>query len=208
MVILMTTTEEEEADTDPEQASRRDFLRMVAKGAVAAGMSSAAFEVAYLFSFFGPTEGFMSDWKGTLPKLDDRGYLVFQDNFISQDMVIDLIQKTGQFIFLFEGEYHGRRDVMPGIISRDAEGILHASSRKCTHEGCLVEFKDDKIVGSKSYKKIWFCHCHDGVFDVENNGKVLAGPAPTPLPKFEITLEDEGKKIRLTCVDDLRRCEE
>jgi Rieske Fe-S protein len=208
MVIPMTPTNEKKADPDPEQVSRRDFLKMVAKGAVAAGISGAVLEAAYLFSFFGPTTGFMSDWKGTLPKLDDSGYLVFNDNLISQDMVIDLIQKTGQFIFLFEGVYHGRKDIMPGIISRDSEGNLHASSRKCTHEGCLVEYNDDKIVGSKSYQKIWFCHCHDGVFDVEDNGKVLAGPAPTPLPKFEIILEDGGKKIRLNCVDSLKRCED
>jgi Rieske Fe-S protein len=206
MILLMTTASEMEADGDSEQKSRRDFLTTVAKGAVAMGISGAVLEAAYLLSFFGPTKGFMSDWKGALPQLDADGYLVFQNDFISQDVVVDLIEKTGSFIFLFDGEYHGRRDMIPGIISRDAEGNLHASSRRCTHEGCLVEFKDDKVVGSRSFKKIWFCHCHDGVFDVVDNGKVLAGPAPTPLPKFEIQLEDGGNRIRLNCVDSLKRC--
>lgn len=206
MIILMKPASDVEANGNPEQVSRRDFLKIVAKGAVAAGMSSAVLEVAYLFSFFGPTEGFMSDWKGTLPQLNGEGYLVFQGNFISRDIVIDLIEKTGSFIFIFKGEYHGRKESIPGIISRDAEGILYAYSRKCTHEGCLVEFRDSTVVGSKSFQKIWFCHCHDGVYDAAGNGEVLAGPAPTPLPKFEIQLEDGGKKIKLLCVDLLKRC--
>jgi Rieske Fe-S protein len=204
----MTATNEKEADTDPEQVSRRDFLRAVAKGAVAAGISGAALEAAYLFSFFGPTEGFMSDWKGTLPQLNEEGYLAFQGNFISRDIVIDLIEKAGYFIFIFKGEYHGRKENLPGIIARDAEGILYAYSRKCTHEGCLVDFRDSARVGSRSFQKIWFCHCHDGVYDATGDGEVLAGPPPTPLPKFEIQFEDGGKRIRLTCVDDIKRCEE
>ncbi|MEE9115920.1 MAG: Rieske 2Fe-2S domain-containing protein [Thermoplasmata archaeon] len=169
----------------------------MAQGAIAAGLGIAVAEVAYLFSYFGPTEGFMSDWKGSLPKLDDDGSLVFDQKFISESMIIDIITKTGSFIFLFEGIFHGRNELLPGIISRDAQGVLFASSRKCTHEGCLVEFRDDVVVNSKSYQKVWYCLCHDGVFNANDKGGVLAGPPPSPLQQFDLEVHEGGKKVKL-----------
>ncbi|MFQ5884969.1 MAG: ubiquinol-cytochrome c reductase iron-sulfur subunit, partial [Thermoplasmata archaeon] len=128
---------------------------------------------------------------------DDAGFLVFDEKPISQDEVLDIITRTGSFTFLFEGDFHGRTEMLPGIIARDAEGNLHASSRKCTHEGCLVSFKDDIVLNSHSYQKIWYCRCHDAVFDSAGRGEVLAGPPPTSLPQFDIELEDGGEKVRL-----------
>ncbi len=172
-------------------------MSRVAQGAIAAGLGIAVAEVAYLFSYFGPTEGFMSDWKGSLPKRDEEGFLVFDQKFISESMIIDIIARTGSFIFLFEGEFHGRNELLPGIISRDAQGVLFASSRKCTHEGCLVEFRDDVVVSSKSYQKVWYCLCHDAIFNANNNGGVLAGPPPSPLQQFDIEVNEGGKKVKL-----------
>jgi Rieske Fe-S protein len=186
-----------ELEDEKKEVTRREFLSKVAQGAIAAGLGIAVAEIAYLFSYFGPTKGFMSDWKGTLPQLDVDGFLVFQDEYISEEMIIDIITKTGNFIFLFEGEFHGRMDMLPGIISRDAEGKLFSTSRKCTHEGCLVEFRDDIVVGSKSFQKVWFCLCHDAVFNADNSGEVLAGPPPSALPQFDIEVLDGGKKVKL-----------
>ncbi|MFQ5885041.1 MAG: twin-arginine translocation signal domain-containing protein, partial [Thermoplasmata archaeon] len=84
---MMVTQNEKGTDKDSTEVSRREFLSKVAKGAIAAGLGLAAAEVAYLFSYFGPTEGFMSDWKGALPQLDDAGFLVFDEKPISQDEV-------------------------------------------------------------------------------------------------------------------------
>jgi Rieske Fe-S protein len=169
----------------------------VAKGAVAAGLGIAAAEAAYLFSYFGPTEGFMSDWKGALPQLDENGFVVFQNQFVSEEVVIDIVTRTGSFIFLFEGEFHGRNELLPGIVARDAEGNLFASSRKCTHEGCLVQFRDDIVISSKSFQKVWYCHCHEAAFDADNNGGVLAGPPPAPLPQFDIEVLNGGERVRM-----------
>jgi Rieske Fe-S protein len=158
----------------------------------------AVAEVAYLFSYFGPTEGFMSDWKGTLPKLDADGFLIFDEKFIPESMIIDIITRTGSFIFLFEGVFHGRNELLPGIVARDSEGALFASSRKCTHEGCLVQFRDDVVVNSKSYQKVWYCLCHDALFNADDSGEVLAGPPPSSLQQFDIEVSEGGKKVKLT----------
>jgi menaquinol-cytochrome c reductase iron-sulfur subunit len=56
-----------------------------------------------------------------------------------------------------------------------------AMSNICTHLGCRVRW----IVDQEQF----FCPCHNGVFDKE--GKVLSGPPPRPLDRFEIKVEDD-----------------
>ena len=56
-------------------------------------------------------------------------------------------------------------------VYRDDRGLLHAVSPVCTHMGCLVGFNNAE--------KTWDCPCHGSRFD--KDGKVLNGPAVTPL---------------------------
>jgi glycine/D-amino acid oxidase-like deaminating enzyme/nitrite reductase/ring-hydroxylating ferredoxin subunit len=56
---------------------------------------------------------------------------------------------------------------------RDAEGVLHAVSARCTHLGC--------IVGWNAAETSWDCPCHGSRFDVDGN--VLQGPAVEPLAR-------------------------
>ncbi len=56
-------------------------------------------------------------------------------------------------------------------VYRDEHGLLHAVSPVCTHMGCLVGFNNAE--------KTWDCPCHGSRFD--KDGKVLNGPAVTPL---------------------------
>jgi len=56
-----------------------------------------------------------------------------------------------------------------------------AMSNICTHLGCRVRWIDNQ--------KQFFCPCHNAVFDQE--GKVLDGPPPQPLERYEIKVEDE-----------------
>jgi glycine/D-amino acid oxidase-like deaminating enzyme/nitrite reductase/ring-hydroxylating ferredoxin subunit len=59
---------------------------------------------------------------------------------------------------------------------RDADGVLHAVSLRCTHLGCLVRFNAAEIS--------WDCPCHGSRFDVD--GAVLEGPANQPLPRKRV----------------------
>lgn len=68
----------------------------------------------------------------------------------------------------------------PVLIVRDSDGDLHALSAVCTHLGCLVKWNtEDQYVE---------CPCHDAAFAL--SGEVLAGPAPEPLPKITVGVED------------------
>ncbi|UUP18708.1 FAD-dependent oxidoreductase [Nitratireductor thuwali] len=54
---------------------------------------------------------------------------------------------------------------------RTADGQPHGLSAKCTHMGCIVDWN--------AVDRTWDCPCHGSRFD--ENGRVLAGPAASPL---------------------------
>lgn len=60
------------------------------------------------------------------------------------------------------------------LVLRDPKGALRATSAKCTHEGCTVQYKSDESI-------IW-CACHNGRFDLD--GRVLSGPPPRALAVY------------------------
>ena len=55
-----------------------------------------------------------------------------------------------------------------------------AMSATCTHLGCLTRYEADQ-------NRI-LCPCHGSRFSTD--GQVVAGPAPRPLPRVQLTLED------------------
>ncbi len=63
-----------------------------------------------------------------------------------------------------------------------------AYSAICTHMGCTVEWYPEKQF-SFDFPHI-FCPCHQSVFDVFHGAKVLAGPAPRPLPQLPLMISD------------------
>jgi cytochrome b6-f complex iron-sulfur subunit len=67
-------------------------------------------------------------------------------------------------------------------IFSDNDG-LHAISNVCTHLGCLV------AATSTGFQ----CPCHGSKFN--RQGKVIAGPAPRPLPWLEISQNIDGTLV-------------
>jgi len=56
-----------------------------------------------------------------------------------------------------------------------------ALSQSCTHLQCPVHFQADT--------KKMFCPCHNGFFSAED-GRVLSGPPPRPLPRYPVEIRD------------------
>lgn len=73
----------------------------------------------------------------------------------------------------------------PVLIIRAADGALHALSAVCTHLGCLVKWSTEAH-GIE-------CPCHAARFDLD--GKVLGGPAPSPLAQIPVGVENGVIKL-------------
>jgi Rieske Fe-S protein len=71
------------------------------------------------------------------------------------------------------------------LVFEDAAQSLRCVEAKCTHEGCTVQYVPGDSV-------IW-CACHNGKFDLD--GKVIAGPPPRPLKRWEVVREADGAVV-------------
>ena len=71
------------------------------------------------------------------------------------------------------------------LVLRDSQGKLRATSAKCTHEGCTVQYKADESI-------IW-CACHNGRYDLD--GRVLSGPPPRALSVYSTSGSLETKVV-------------
>jgi glycine/D-amino acid oxidase-like deaminating enzyme/nitrite reductase/ring-hydroxylating ferredoxin subunit len=68
------------------------------------------------------------------------------------------------------------QDGEPLAVWRDAGGMLHALSAKCTHKGCTLTWNNAD--------RTWDCPCHGSIFDAD--GSVFHGPARKPLQRAEL----------------------
>ena len=64
---------------------------------------------------------------------------------------------------------------------------IRAFSTACTHLGCQVFWKPDK--------EIFFCPCHDGVFD--KDGGPVSGPPPTPLAQYPVKTRGQSVFVQM-----------
>jgi thiosulfate dehydrogenase [quinone] large subunit len=78
----------------------------------------------------------------------------------------------------------------PSILCRLSTDGVAAYSRVCTHAGCLVEF--DRGSG------VLFCPCHGAEFDPKHGARVVAGPAPTPLPSVAVRIDPATGEVLAT----------
>jgi cytochrome b6-f complex iron-sulfur subunit len=65
----------------------------------------------------------------------------------------------------------------PGILARPTATTAACFSAICTHMGCTVNADGNKLN----------CPCHGSQYDALT-GKVLRGPAPSPLPSIPVTV--------------------
>lgn len=65
------------------------------------------------------------------------------------------------------------------VVTQPTAGSFKAFSAVCTHQGCLVSKVDaEKIL----------CNCHGSEFSIKD-GSVLGGPAPSPLPEQNVSVD-------------------
>jgi len=70
----------------------------------------------------------------------------------------------------------------PGLLFKTPDGELRAFNATCTHFECTVQYNTEQ--------KNIYCACHKGYFDLD--GKVTAGPPPTPLIRYVLEEQEDG----------------
>jgi Rieske Fe-S protein len=66
------------------------------------------------------------------------------------------------------------------VVTQPARGQYRAFSAVCTHVGCILNQVTGRTID---------CPCHGSKFSI-TSGAVVAGPAPTPLPKKQVEIVD------------------
>ena len=72
-------------------------------------------------------------------------------------------------------------EAQPCILVRLGEREFAAYSQSCTHLMCPVNYQHEK--------RQFYCPCHKGFFSAED-GRVLAGPPPRPLPRYPVEIRE------------------
>ncbi|HEX3742775.1 MAG TPA: ubiquinol-cytochrome c reductase iron-sulfur subunit [Bryobacteraceae bacterium] len=70
-------------------------------------------------------------------------------------------------------------------VVKHADNSITAFGPQCTHLGCAYHWDDGKTE--------FICPCHNSFFSID--GKVLGGPAPRPLDRYETRIA--GKKLMI-----------
>lgn len=78
-------------------------------------------------------------------------------------------------------------DGAPALLIASADGQITALSAQCTHAGCEVAWR--------AAEKKFHCPCHNSEFSA--TGKVLSGPAKTPLPVYATRIEGDNAIVSL-----------
>jgi menaquinol-cytochrome c reductase iron-sulfur subunit len=66
-------------------------------------------------------------------------------------------------------------------VVRNEDDSVVAFGPQCTHLGCAYHWDEAR--------RQFVCPCHRSLFSIE--GRVLGGPAPRPLDRFEVKIEDD-----------------
>ena len=72
------------------------------------------------------------------------------------------------------------------FVVRNELGQFYAISSVCTHLGCTVNWRPVNVPGYS--EGVISCPCHGSIYD--KTGKVLSGPAPRSLDRYEIRLKN------------------
>jgi len=84
---------------------------------------------------------------------------------------------------IVDGWRTSREKTIAWVVRTDAKSVV-AYSPQCTHLGCAYHFEESQ--------NQFVCPCHDSLFSID--GKVLGGPAPRPLDRYNVRV-DRGKLL-------------
>jgi Rieske Fe-S protein len=150
---------------EKKEVSRRDFMK-IAIGAVGGliGLGYGIPAIAYVITpAAAKTQAQQWIQLGAVSKIELGTPTLFKVNFTRQ---------TGWIV--------NQEELSIYVITEDGREFV-AMSNVCTHLGCRIRWVADQ--------NKYFCPCHNGIFDKQ--GKVVSGPPPRPLDRYQTKVEND-----------------
>jgi menaquinol-cytochrome c reductase iron-sulfur subunit len=150
---------------EPNELSRRDFMQTAIWGI--GGLIGVGFGITAAVYVVGPAlaKQQTSTWVplGPASKVETGTPTLFSFSLQTQT-----------------GWISSNEEISVYVLTTDGRTYI-AMSNICTHLGCHVRWIDDQ--------QKFFCPCHNGQFDI--NGKVIGGPPPRPLDRYDVKVEND-----------------
>lgn len=147
----------------PEQTRRRFYLGFIYTlwGVISGALAAPA--LVYLF---------------LPPKLKEQG------QWVEAGSVTGLAPKTPVEMIFRQNRVDGWKVTSEKrtawVVDLPGQGVV-AFGPQCTHLGCAYHWEEGKSQ--------FFCPCHNSVFAID--GKVVSGPAPRPLDRYETKVDNQ-----------------
>ncbi|NUP99371.1 MAG: Rieske 2Fe-2S domain-containing protein, partial [Armatimonadetes bacterium] len=87
---------------------------------------------------------------------------------------------------------------LPDAVGPAETQHIEVFSRICPHLGCIFNFETEPDVVQRNYGgfrppgPVFACPCHLSIYDLNQDGKVISGPAPRPPYKFEFKIDGDS----------------
>jgi menaquinol-cytochrome c reductase iron-sulfur subunit len=155
-------------DEQPEQPTRRRFYEMIIAGAQA--VIGAALAIPAIGYLLGPTK------------------TKKEPEWIEATDISTLTLKTPVEVSFRKSRVDAWKVInekKTAWVVKMPDNSVVAYGPQCTHLGCAYHWEEDKSQ--------FICPCHTSFFSIE--GKVVSGPAPRPLDRYQTKIE--GTKLLL-----------
>jgi menaquinol-cytochrome c reductase iron-sulfur subunit len=151
--------------SEDKKLSRRSFLSIATAamgGLIGAGLGFPA--IGYIVGPTLATKG-TENWirVGSIAKIELGSPTLFK---------VKIQNKTGWIV--------SEQELTIFVVTENGRDFV-ALSNVCTHLGCRIRWIEDQ--------KQFYCPCHNGIFD--KDGKVVSGPPPRPLDRYQVKVEGE-----------------
>jgi len=152
-----------------DDASRRSFLKRSLGLAVVFVVAGVAAVTKSLWTPSGaPTGTFPKIKVANIADLQANGYVTFDYPLVGES---NMIAKLGE--------------AATGGVGPNGDVV--AFSIVCQHLGCIVGYEASN---SRTPGPAGACPCHGSVYDLVHGAKVVAGPAPRPLPQVMLQFDE------------------
>lgn len=183
------------------ELSRRDILSMLSKAAIAAflaGLASLSMGMRFMRPKVKPFRLFAPPDTANMPDQVVAQVSELQQPWTAKPFIYRQVNVEYTPRGLQTVEISGYAVRLPESAGDAKTQYIEVYSRICPHLGCIFNFESDPTMVNKNYGgftppgPVFACPCHLSIYDLQHQGKVISGPAPSPPRKFGFKIDGDN----------------